>query len=213
MISLYKTISEKCSKSITEEYSTSFSSGVKMLGKHLQMPIHAIYGFVRVADEIVDTFHEHNQAALLHEFREETYKAIDRGISTNPVLQSFQWVVNEYGIDREFIDTFLDSMAMDLEKIQYNQALYEKYILGSAQVVGLMCLRVFCEGDKALFERLKGPAMSLGSAFQKVNFLRDINADVNQLGRLYFPNVDLDNLTNQQKRDIEKKLTKNFRTL
>lgn len=207
---LYNTLSLNSSKLVTRSYSTSFSHGVRMLHKDLRLPIHAIYGFVRVADEIVDTFHDQPQEELLNEFKKDTYIAIERGFSLNPVLQSFQWVVNKYGIDREFIDTFLRSMEMDLYKAKHDEASYDAYILGSAQVVGLMCLRVFCNNDKALFENLKPHAMSLGSAFQKVNFLRDIKADVEHLGRLYFPNVSFESFDEAAKESIEREIKAEF---
>jgi phytoene/squalene synthetase len=163
-----------------------------------------------VADEIVDTFEGHDQKTMLEEFRDETYKAIDRGISTNPVLHSFQQTVNEYNIDRSSIDCFLDSMEMDLSVTNHDRASYEQYILGSAQVVGLMCLRVFCKGDQEQYDYLKDGAMALGSAFQKVNFLRDIQADTEGLGRLYFPEMDFNNLDEAKKVAIEDDIQKDF---
>lgn len=188
---LYDTISSTTSKNITRHYSTSFSMGIRLLHKSLREPIYNIYGFVRIADEIVDTFHDCPQKELLNEFSSDTYNAIDRKISTNPILQSFQKTVNEYGIERELIDTFLRSMEMDLENIQYDSKLYDQYIFGSAEVVGLMCLHVFVYKDKQLYEELKPYAMKLGSAFQKINFLRDLKDDYQTLGRVYFPNVDM----------------------
>jgi phytoene synthase len=166
----------ECSKLITEKYSTSFSLGIKAFEKHLRYPVYAIYGFVRYADEIVDTFYGHDQRQLIDDFRTETFKAINAGISTNPVLQSFQQVVNQYGIERELIDAFLTSMKMDLDKTAYDEGGYKVYIYGSAEVVGLMCLRVFCANDGGLYNQLIPKARSLGSAFQKINFLRDIKA-------------------------------------
>jgi phytoene synthase len=160
----------ECSKLITEKYSTSFSLGIKAFEKRLRYPVYAIYGFVRYADEIVDTFYGHDQRQLINDFREETFKAIERGISTNPVLQSFQQVVNQYGIERELIDAFLTSMKMDLDKTQYDEDGYKVYIYGSAEVVGLMCLRIFCANDGMLYNQLISKARSLGSAFQKINF-------------------------------------------
>ena len=178
MKQLFDDISRKSSKMVTNAYSTSFSLGIRFLAKKFHNPIYAIYGFVRFADEIVDSFHEYNKPELLDEFRNETYKSIERGISLNPILNNFQQVVNEYSIDRWHIDTFLKSMEMDLHDTQYDQQGYEEYILGSAEVVGLMCLKVFVEGDEDRYNELKYYAMKLGSTFQKINFLRDFNADL-----------------------------------
>lgn len=200
----------ECSKLITEKYSTSFSLGIKAFEKHLRYPVYAIYGFVRYADEIVDTFYGHDQRQLIDDFRIETFKAINAGISTNPVLQSFQQVVNQYGIERELIDAFLTSMKMDLDKTAYDEGGYKVYIYGSAEVVGLMCLRVFCANDGGLYNLLIPKARSLGSAFQKINFLRDIKADYEERGRTYFPGVDFGNFTAQDKIDIEADIKKDF---
>jgi phytoene synthase len=200
----------ECSKLITEKYSTSFSLGIKAFEKRLRYPVYAIYGFVRYADEIVDTFYGHDQRQLINDFREETFKAIERGISTNPVLQSFQQVVNQYGIERELIDAFLTSMKMDLDKTQYDDGGYKVYIYGSAEVVGLMCLRVFCANDGMLYNQLISKARSLGSAFQKINFLRDIKADYEDRGRTYFPGVDFTNFTAHDKSVIETDIKKDF---
>ncbi|MCB0733174.1 MAG: phytoene/squalene synthase family protein [Flavobacteriales bacterium] len=210
MKQLYDTLSFTNSRAVTNAYSTSFSSGVSLLAPKLRNPIHGIYGFVRLADEIVDSFHEYDQEALLDDFTQQTQKAIRDRISLNPILNSFQHVVHDFGVEQAHIDAFLKSMRMDLDRIQYDRNLYETYIYGSAQVVGLMCLHVFCEGDRELYERLKGHAMSLGSAFQKVNFLRDIQADVNQLGRLYFPNISFDRFTDADKRIIEREILDEF---
>lgn len=200
----------ECSKLITEKYSTSFSLGIKAFEKRLRYPVYAIYGFVRYADEIVDTFYGHDQRQLINDFREETFKAIERGISTNPVLQSFQQVVNQYGIERELIDAFLTSMKMDLDKTEYDEGGYKVYIYGSAEVVGLMCLRVFCANDGMLYNQLISKARSLGSAFQKINFLRDIKADYENRGRTYFPGVDFANFTAHDKSLIETDIKKDF---
>jgi phytoene synthase len=200
----------ECSKLITEKYSTSFSLGIKAFEKRLRYPVYAIYGFVRYADEIVDTFYGHDQRQLINDFREETFKAIERGISTNPVLQSFQQVVNRYGIERELIDAFLTSMKMDLDKTEYDEGGYKVYIYGSAEVVGLMCLRVFCANDGMLYNQLISKARSLGSAFQKINFLRDIKADYEDRGRTYFPGVDFTNFTAHDKSVIETDIKKDF---
>ncbi|MBB6612057.1 phytoene/squalene synthase family protein [Pontibacter sp. Tf4] len=207
---LFKQTCLKCSKVITEAYSTSFTLGIKTLDPKFHFPIYAIYGFVRCADEIVDTFHDHNKQALLQEFKEQTYKAIEAGISLNPVLHAFQCVVNEYKIDLEYIEAFLKSMEMDLEERQYDHQLYDNYIYGSAEVVGLMCLKVFCEGDDAMFDRLKKPACSLGSAFQKVNFLRDMQSDYLERGRVYFPKVEFRQFDNLSKAEIEADICKDF---
>lgn len=211
MKKLYDKISLDTSKRITRLYSTSFSIGIFCLGKRLHNAIYSIYGFVRLADEIVDSFHDYDKKELLAEFRQQTYESIERGISLNPVLNSFQEVVKNYSIEQELIDCFLDSMEMDLAMQEHNADSYERYILGSAQVVGLMCLRVFTEGDKALYEHLKQSAMKLGSAFQKVNFLRDIRDDNKVLGRVYFPGVDLNAFTLAEKIKIELDIDADFK--
>lgn len=200
----------ECSKLITTKYSTSFSTGIKAFAPRFRYPVYAIYGFVRYADEIVDTFYDHDQRELIEEFRNETFKAIDRGISTNPVLQSFQQVVNHYQIEKPLIDAFLTSMKMDLDKTEYDDSGYKTYIYGSAEVVGLMCLRIFCENDPALYDRLVPKAKSLGSAFQKINFLRDIKSDYEDRGRTYFPEVDFSNFTEADKRLIEADIKQDF---
>lgn len=209
-MNLYNQVSLRCSELTTRRYSTSFTLGIKSLARRYQMPVYAIYGFVRFADEIVDTFNRPDAAELLAEFRRDTYLAIERGVSLNPILHSFQACVNQYRIERSLIDTFLDSMAMDLSKTTYDQAQYEKYILGSAEVVGLMCLRVFCEGNEAQYDQLKTPAMRLGSAFQKINFLRDLNADFHQLGRVYFPHLNMDEFNESTKALILDDIRKDF---
>jgi len=190
MMNLYTRVCKDASKLVTNSYSTSFSLGIKMFAEELREPIYSIYGFVRFADEIVDTFHDYDKETLFEEFRQETYKAIERGISLNPILQAYQEVVRKYDIGMELIDGFLDSMEMDLDSQTFDKPTYERYIFGSAEVVGLMCLKVFVKGDKAEYDRLKDPAMKLGSAFQKVNFLRDIKSDFQERGRVYFPGVD-----------------------
>ena len=209
-MNLYDQTAFKSSKIITTSYSTSFSLGIKTLAKKFHFPIYAIYGFVRYADEIVDTFHNFDKRSLLDEFKADMYQAIQKGISMNPVLQSFQIVVNKYGIDHELIDAFLESMEMDLTEKKYSAEDYKKYIFGSAEVVGLMCLKVFCEGDKRLYNELKGPAKSLGSAFQKVNFLRDLKADHEDLSRTYFPNTDLSCLDEDSKKSIIEDIENDF---
>lgn len=203
MISLFHKVSHQCSKITTEGYSTSFSSAIRMLHADLRMPVYDIYGFVRFADEIVDTFHEFDKQALLAQFKKETYEAIERGISLNPILHSFQITVNKYNIDHALIEAFFNSMEMDLSEKEYDAACYSSYIYGSAEVVGLMCLYVFCNGDKTEYEKLKPSAQSLGAAFQKINFLRDLKADHEQLNRTYFPGVNFKKFTEHDKRIIE----------
>lgn len=211
MIQLFHIASEECSSSVTRRYSTSFSSAIRMLHKDLRAPICNIYGFVRLADEIVDSFHDFNKLQLLQEFKTETYAAIERGISLNPILHSFQRTVNQYEIDHQLIAAFFKSMEMDLTNKTYDQAGYQQYIYGSAEVVGLMCLYVFCEGNKPLYEKLKQPARALGAAFQKVNFLRDIRADYTALSRVYFPRCDFNNFTCADKKQIEEDIQTDFR--
>ncbi|MEM8894084.1 MAG: phytoene/squalene synthase family protein [Bacteroidota bacterium] len=209
-IDLYDETALKCSRLITQHYSTSFTLGIKTLDQKFHFPIYAIYGFVRYADEIVDTFHDHDKRALLDQFTADTYQAIEERISLNPVLHSFQLVVNEYHVDRELIEAFLHSMEMDLIDQEYDQESYEKYIYGSAEVVGLMCLRVFCEGDDQEYQRLLPSAKRLGAAFQKVNFLRDIKSDFDDRGRVYFPGVDFTNFNEEDKRIIQKDIEADF---
>jgi len=211
MKQLFDQISVKSSKLVTNTYSTSFSLGIKFLDKSIRTPIYNIYGFVRFADEIVDSFHGYDKANLLEKFRLDTIEAIDQGISLNPILNSFQETVNQYNIEWNLIETFLESMKMDLNPEVSDQAYYEKYILGSAEVVGLMCLHVFTEGNKDLYEKLKPSAQKLGSAFQKVNFLRDAQMDFMDLGRTYFPDVDFNNFSDSDKVEIEKDIEKDFR--
>jgi phytoene synthase len=203
-------VSEACSKYTTERYSTSFSSAIRLLHKDIRQPIFNIYGFVRFADEIVDTFHGFDKSMLLAQFKKETYDAIERKISLNPILHSFQTTVNKYNIDLALIEAFLHSMELDLSKKKYDRAGYDEYIYGSAEVVGLMCLFVFCDGDKTLYENLKPGARSLGAAFQKVNFLRDLKADFEGLERVYFPGCDFRNFTENDKRNIESDIQKDF---
>ncbi|MBK7213243.1 MAG: phytoene/squalene synthase family protein [Bacteroidales bacterium] len=211
MKELFDMISRKSSKMTTIAYSTSFSMGIRFFSRRFHDPIYGIYGFVRFADEIVDSFHGYDKQKLLNRFEQDTYEAIDEKISLNPILNNFQYVVNKYGIDRELIDLFLRSMRMDLQNVVYDQKGYEDYILGSAEVVGLMCLRVFTEGNTAHYDKLKGPAMRLGSAFQKINFLRDLKADVKGLGRTYFPGVEMSKFNENTKREIEQDIEKDFK--
>ncbi len=210
MLDLYSKTCMECSKLITNRYSTSFSMGIRVFDRRFRAPIYNIYGFVRFADEIVDTFHDYPKAELLERFRQDTYKAIYEKISLNPVLQAFQRTVHKYNIEMELIDAFLDSMEMDLHFDRYEDKLYKKYIYGSAEVVGLMCLRVFCEGNNKEYERLKEPACSLGSAFQKINFLRDMKSDYDDRGRVYFPGVDFIKFTYEDKVQIEADIKKDF---
>jgi phytoene/squalene synthetase len=210
MFEIYEKTSIDCSKKTTNNYSTSFSLGIKMIGKSHRWAIYGIYGFVRLADEIVDTFDREDKAELLAEFKADTYKAIEKGISLNPILNAFQEVVNKYEVDHELIDTFLYSMEMDLDDREYDQSAYEKYILGSAEVVGLMCLKVFVEGDPQKYEELKPYAMKLGSAFQKINFLRDYKVDTEYLGRIYFPQLQFTQMDQQTKLEIERDIEKDF---
>lgn len=208
---LYTSVSFELSKVITSRYSTSFSMGVSVLDKKYQDAIYGIYGFVRVADEIVDTFKNINKDKLFNEFRTQTYNAIEEGISTNPILHSFQRVVNQYNISKTHIDAFLNSMQMDLYYSSHDRERYDQYIFGSAEVVGLMCLKVFVDGNQEQYDKLEPYAKALGSAFQKVNFLRDIKSDFEERGRLYFPNVNDENeLTNENKRKLEEEVKKEF---
>jgi phytoene/squalene synthetase len=210
MIQLYHDVSSECSKITTERYSTSFSSAIQLLHKDLHQPIYNIYGFVRLADEIVDSFHEFDKQLLLENFIKETFSAIHNQISLNPILHSFQQVVNQFNIEKELIDAFFASMKADLSKISYNEKEYQEYIYGSAEAVGLMCLHVFCNGDKTVYEKLKPFAQALGAAFQKVNFLRDIKADSENLKRIYFPGIDFNNFTTAMKQNIEEEIEIDF---
>jgi 15-cis-phytoene synthase len=210
MIWKFHDVSAKCSEITTTAYSTSFSSAIRLLHQDMRQPIYNIYGFVRFADEIVDTFHDHDKSSLLADFKKETYAAIKRGISLNPILNSFQQTANEYNIDHALIEAFFHSMEMDLTQRTYDTRNFNEYVYGSAETVGLMCLYVFCEGKKELYERLKVSARALGAAFQKVNFLRDIKADYNGLSRMYFPGCDFNNFTERDKKQIEAGIYKDF---
>ena len=209
-IDLFHDVSRQCSRVTTEKYSTSFASAIKLLHPELRQPVYDIYGFVRFADEIVDTFHAYNKADLLKNFKKETFAAIINGISLNPILHSFQLTINRYNIDHELINAFFRSMEMDLHCSTYNDNTYNEYIYGSAEVVGLMCLYVFCNGNTKQYDELTPAARSLGAAFQKVNFLRDMGADFNSLSRTYFPNVDFRNFTPKVKSEIEGDIAKDF---
>lgn len=211
MIEIFHTVSHQCSRITTKAYSTSFSSAIRLLHADLRQPIYNIYGLVRFADEIVDTFHEYNKVEMLAQFRKQTFEAIHCGFSLHPILNSFQQTVKNYNIDLQLVEAFFTSMEMDLEEKAYDRDAYVNYIYGSAEVVGLMCLHVFCEGDLLLYERLKPSARSLGAAFQKVNFLRDVKADYNSLKRTYFPGVDFRNFSFDMKASIEVEIEKDFK--
>jgi phytoene/squalene synthetase len=210
MKELFDQISIASSTIVTKTYSTSFSLGIRCLHKKFHNAIYSIYGFVRLADEIVDSFHGYDKQELLSDFKTGTYRAIEQGISLNPILNSFQQVVNDYGIERELTDCFLASMEMDLDQTAHCEDSYETYILGSAEVVGLMCLRVFTENNRELYQQLKPAAMKLGAAFQKVNFLRDLKNDYEVLGRVYFPQVDLSVFSEKEKKEIEQDIEADF---
>jgi phytoene/squalene synthetase len=212
MKSIFDKISFDCSRNVTQSYSTSFSSAVKMLAPSIRQDIYNIYGFVRFADEIVDTFHEYNKEELFYGFEKDLKLALQNKISLNPILNSFQDTVSKYSIPHELIDAFMKSMKLDLFKTEYKSVEeYNDYIYGSADVVGLMCLKVFVKGDDALFEKLKNSAMRLGSAFQKVNFLRDLKADFEHLNRTYFPNTDLNQLDEASKMKIIEEIENDFK--
>lgn len=211
MKKLFDELSYQVSIAMTKKYSTSFSLGILALKPAIRHSIYAIYGFVRLADEIVDSFHDYDKEALLRRFTEQTWQAIEEGISLNPILQSFQETVRTYQIDRALIKQFLHSMEMDLQKVEYDSELYQEYILGSAEVVGLMCLQVFVNGNKAQYEHLKPYAMKLGSAFQKVNFLRDLKDDFHILGRTYFPSIEMNVFNNEVKSKIEEEIAVEFK--
>src|SRR5690606_2363443 len=207
---LFDELSVQVSKMTTRTYSTSFSLGIYFLNNRLRDSIYSIYGFVRIADEIVDSFDGYDRERLLNRFRVETYEALENKISINPILNSFQQVVHQHKINNDLIENFLKSMEMDLGKINYTKDSYQQYIFGSAEVVGLMCLHVFTEGDLKMFEELKPYAMKLGAAFQKVNFLRDLKDDYHLLGRTYFPNVDMTEFNTEAKKQIEEEIEHDF---
>lgn len=210
MINLYHEFAEQSSKQITHLYSTSFTLGIKMLDSKFHKHIYNIYGLVRLADEIVDTFHEHDKKELINAFEKETFEAVQSGLSTNPIIHAYQLTANEFQIENDLLEAFFKSMKMDLYKLDYDDENYNEYIYGSAEVVGLMCLRVFTEGNAKLYDELKAGARALGAAFQKVNFLRDMQADFEERGRTYFPGVDFVNFTEEQKGMIEKDILKDF---
>lgn len=209
-LELFDQTTLECSRLITQRYSTSFTLGIKTLAKKFHLPIYAVYGFVRYADEIVDTFHDQDKVGLLARFKKDTYDAIEIKLSLNPVLHAFQLIVNQYQIDLDLIEAFLHSMEMDLDYQLYNDSKYQEYIYGSAEVVGLMCLKIFVEGDREMYDRLREPACKLGAAFQKVNFLRDIKSDFEERGRVYFPGVDFEAFDKSAKELIEEDIQKDF---
>ncbi|MCX8473755.1 MAG: squalene/phytoene synthase family protein [Sediminibacterium sp.] len=210
MKTMFDELSVQCSKLTTKKYSTSFSLGILFLNKKIRNPIYAIYGLVRFADEIVDSFHDYNKAHLLQQFKLETFNAIKNKISLNPILNAFQQVVHQYQIEQDLITSFFKSMEFDLVEQENSLHFYKEYIYGSAEVVGLMCLHVFTNGNKEQFESLKPYAMKLGAAFQKVNFLRDIKTDYESLHRTYFPNIDINHLNSEQKKQIENDIEQDF---
>ena len=211
MKELFDDVSLACSVKTTKSYSTSFSMGIRFLDKQFRDPIYSVYGFVRFADEIVDTFHDYDKEKLLNKFEEDTWAAIEDKISLNPILNSFQWAYHKFNIDKEHVVTFLKSMRMDLDQSYYDREGYEDYILGSAEVVGLMCLRIFVEGDDTSYNHLKPYAKSLGAAFQKINFLRDLHADYLDLGRAYFPGLEVDKFDEKTKQAIEAEIEADFK--
>jgi len=210
MKKLFDELAYQVSQAVTEKYSTSFSLGILALKPSIRPAIYAIYGYVRLADEIVDSFHDYDKEKLMDRLKIETWQAIDEGISLNPILQSFQETVNHFHIEKSLIDQFIHSMEMDLKQVEYNTNLYQEYIFGSAEVVGLMCLQVFTEGKMEIYEQLKPYARKLGSAFQKVNFLRDLKDDYYLLGRSYFPNIDMKIFNNSIKSQIEEEIATEF---
>jgi phytoene/squalene synthetase len=208
---LFDHVSRQCSALTTKAYSTSFSSGIRLLAPELRGPIHAVYGFVRFADEIVDTFHDFDKAVLFERFKADTYRAIEERISLNPILNSFQWAFHSFDMDIAHVEKFLASMERDLDQTAYDRDGYDDYIVGSAEVVGLMCLSVFVQGDKDRYQALLPHARSLGAAFQKINFLRDIQADWSGLGRTYFPGLDLAAFDSAAKQQIEAEIEADFK--
>ncbi len=211
-LELYHEMSKKLSIQLTNKYSTSFSLGIKMIDKECRWAIYAIYGLVRLADEIVDTFYGQNQAQMLKDFKAQTYLAIENKLSINPILHAFQLAANQYNIPNALIESFFKSMEMDLDKKGYDEADYNEYIYGSAEVVGLMCLQVFCNNDREQYDNLKGAARALGAAFQKVNFLRDMKDDFEERGRTYFPGVNFNHFTNEDKKQIVQEIKDDFAT-
>lgn len=211
MKSIFDSVSHECSKTVTTSYSTSFSLATKMLSNSIRQDIYNIYGFVRFADEIVDTFHDYDKQMLFNNFSKDLELALEQKISLNPILNSFQETYHKYNIDKHLVDAFMKSMRTDLHKNTYlTDEEYKQYIYGSADVVGLMCLKAFVKGDNEKYESLKDSAMSLGSAFQKVNFLRDLKADFEGLNRTYFPNTDINHLDETSKQAIISDIENDF---
>lgn len=209
-LKLYDRVCAECSVLTTKAYSTSFSLGIRFLGKPLREPIYSIYGYVRFADEIVDTFHHTDKAVLFDRFKKDTDLALKEGISLNPILHAFQKVYNEYSLDKEHVNLFLQSMEWDLNRADYDRKHFEQYIVGSAEVVGLMCLKVFVGGNQTEYDRLRPFAERLGAAFQKINFLRDLKADYEEMGRSYFPDLDMSQFDEQTKQLIEDEIEADF---
>jgi len=210
-LKLYARVCAECSVLTTKAYSTSFSLGIRFLGEHLRQPVYSIYGYVRFADEIVDTFHHKDKSTLFERFKADTNLALEEGISLNPILHAFQQVFHQYSLDKNHVDLFLQSMEWDLKRADYDRVGFEQYIVGSAEVVGLMCLKVFVNGDQSEYERLRPFAERLGAAFQKINFLRDIKADFQEMGRSYFPNLDMTSFDEQTKSIIEDEIEADFK--
>ncbi|HOY09079.1 MAG TPA: phytoene/squalene synthase family protein [Candidatus Omnitrophota bacterium] len=209
---LYLKTCHRISRLLTNRYSTSFSSGIKVFPQETQQAIYGLYGFVRVADEIVDTFHDYDKKRLLEKFKEDTAEAIRSGVSTNPILESFQDVVHKYKIDQSYVQAFLTSMDMDITYKTHSQESYERYVYGSAEVIGLMCLEIFCSGDDALFRDLEVPAKKLGAALQKTNFLRDIKNDLEERGRIYLPGIkDRPSIDEEAKKRMEAEIAEEFK--
>tara|TARA_B100001939_G_C16829550_1_gene568058 strand:+ start:158 stop:997 length:840 start_codon:yes stop_codon:yes gene_type:complete len=212
MKDIFDKVSYKCSENVTKTYSTSFSLATRLLSEKIRKDIYNIYGFVRFADEIVDSFHNYNKAELFNEFSDDLENALTRKIHLNPILNSFQDTFHKYNIDKDLVDSFMKSMRMDLTKKKYSTVKeYKEYIYGSADVVGLMCLKVFVQGDRKLYNKLKNSAMKLGSAFQKVNFLRDLKADKEDLNRTYFPNTKFEKLNELEKNEIINEIENDFK--
>jgi phytoene/squalene synthetase len=210
-LKLYDRVCTECSVLATKAYSTSFSLGIRFLSQPLREPIYSIYGYVRFADEIVDTFHHRDKAVLFDRFKKDTDRALEEGISLNPILHAFQQVYNKYSLEKEHVDLFLQSMEWDLKRADYDRTDFEQYVVGSAEVVGLMCLKVFVGGNQAEYDRLRPSAERLGAAFQKINFLRDLKADYEEMGRSYFPNLDMSRFDEQTKQLIEDEIEADFK--
>ncbi len=210
MRKLYNDVNDNCAEIVAKSYSTSFSLGIRMFHKSIRPAIYAVYSFARYADEIVDTFYDQDQEYLLSKFRDDTYEAIEQGISLNPILDAYQRIVNNYNIELDQVEAFFQSMKMDLDTQHYHNLSYNEYIYGSAEVIGLMCLKVFCKGDAEQYGELEYHARALGSAFQKINFLRDIKSDYEERGRVYFPDIDFNNFNDEQKKMLEEDIKKDF---